>query len=663
MRLLYLYALLTICLAVNKVNAQAVLREAQRQSELLNYQQAIHLYEKAFNKKKTIASARGLAESYRQLNEYTLAETWYAQVVEMKEAQPADFLYYAESLRNNAKYDKAKEWYKKHQTEAGKDAVPNIGSLIASCDSAKYWMLKPVNYDFTHDTLLNTPQSDWGAVPYKNGIVFTSDRIIDPNYMKDKRFLFFNVNNNLKKNYYGWTGLPYLKLFYAEKTANGWQQAIPFSDNLNGPFHNGPATFSADKKEVFFTRTRGITDSKNYTQDPRLQKDYTIKLEIYSAKFDSITNTWTEPQPFVYNAPLQYSVSDACLSNDGQFLYFSSDMPGGVGQSDLYYCKKLNDGTWDKPVNLRQLNSWGSERFPTSDQNNNLYFASNGWGGMGGLDIFISKYNNETTKWNPPKNLGYPLNTHQDDFDIVFTVGGKSGYLSSNRTGGKGSDDIYEFRKKELHFKLKGLVINKKTRAPLKNSKINLCNQINGANLETTTNEKGEFEFQLEENNNYSVSAETTNFHIAQKDSISTIGYADSKLFSVQLELDSIVINQQKNLKFKNIYFDFDKFNIRKTAIKDLNQLVQVMKNNPTMSIELRAHADSRGSDSYNLALSKKRAQSVINYLVTKKINKKRIKAKSYGESQPVNNCRDGVKCTEKEFQQNRRVEFSILGH
>lgn len=229
---------------------------------------------------------------------------------------------------------------------------------------------------------------------------------------------------------------------------------------------------------------------------------------MYFSKYDETTNSWSDPQPFAYNSPLEYSVSDACFSPDGNFLYFASDMPGGAGQSDLYYCKRLNDGSWDKPINMTTLNTAGNERFPSFDNNNYLYYASNGRGGMGGLDVYVTQYKVGADQWSAPKNVGYPVNTPQDDFNLVFNEDGKSGYLSSNRSGGKGMDDIYQFVKKDLKFRLEGTVVNKKTGQPIGNAVVTLYNQNSNTNIKASTNEIGAFAFNLDENTDYSITAE-----------------------------------------------------------------------------------------------------------------------------------------------------------
>ncbi|POY35324.1 flagellar motor protein MotB [Solitalea longa] len=648
-----------LLLGCQYVFAQATLREAQRQAELLNFNDAINLYEKAFDKRETLMAARGLADSYRQLHNYPFAESWYAKVVQMEGHEPMDLFYYAEALQNNSKYHESKQWYLKYKEEAGEEVLSNLEQLISACDSAGYRMQHPVNFVFKLDTSLNTLQSDWGAFPYKNGIVFTSDRIINQKASK-KPILFFDANNTLKKDVSGWTGLPYLKLFYSERKGEKWDEPQVFSNTLNGSFHNGPASFSKDGKEVYFTRTREIKNSKAYTHDKRKQKDYTIRLEVYSSKLDEQTSNWSEPQPFAYNAPLDYSVSDACLSADSKYLYFASDMPGGEGMSDLYYCKRQSDGSWGKPVNLKGLNTAGTERFPSFDNENNLYFASTGFGGMGGLDIYRAGYLDEN-KWAKAQNIGYPVNTPQDDFNIVFAADGKSGYLSSNRDGGKGMDDIYQFTKKELMFKLEGTVVNKKTGVPLNNAIVTLYNKKTNTNIKAPTDAKGAFAFNLEENSEYTVTAEKTNFITSRKDSLSTIGYTESKTLHAKLSLGIDSIELYKGIRLDNIYYDFNKWNIRADAGPELDKLVQVMTDNPTMIIELSSHTDSRGADSYNLQLSQKRAEAAVNYIISKGIDTKRITAKGYGETKPVNNCGNGTNCSETEFQLNRRTEFAIL--
>ncbi|SMO67256.1 OmpA family protein [Solitalea koreensis] len=652
----------SILLAVfmSTVYGQAELREANRQAEMYNFSDALNLYKAAWEKRETLASAKGLANCYRQLNDYKFMESWYAKVVQMEGHDAMDLFFYAEALRNNSKYAEAKLYYGKYAVMAADKQLTNTAKLIASCDSAQIWMSKPVKYSFHLDTTLNSGQGDFAAVAYQNGVVFSSDRITEQGLRKDRRFLVFNANNNLHKAVYGWTGNSYLKLYYAEMKDGVAKSPILFASNLSGDFHNGPATFSPNGDEIYFTRTRGITNAKEYTDDRSQQKNYTIKLEIYSAVFDQESRSWSAPKPFEFNSPIQYSVGDPCFSPDGKRLYFASDMPGGFGGTDLYFCERKDDGSWSNPLNLgAKINSVGNERSPSFDKKGDFYFASNGRVGMGGLDIYYCK--GEKTTWTEPQNMGYPINTPQDDFLITFNNDGKSGFLSSNRFGGRGSDDIYSFVRKELKFILEGTVTNRKSGKKLQNAIVTLYDKTGNTNVKLATDENGFFKFHLAEESDYSLTAEKTNYITGRKDGISTKGKVESAILYAKLDLGIDSIEIDKAIKIENIYYDLDKWNIRADALPELDKLVQAMNDNPTMVIELASHTDSRAGDAYNMTLSKKRAQSAVDYIISKGIDKSRIIAKGYGETRPINKCVNGVPCTEDQYQQNRRTEFTIL--
>jgi outer membrane protein OmpA-like peptidoglycan-associated protein len=260
-----------------------------------------------------------------------------------------------------------------------------------------------------------------------------------------------------------------------------------------------------------------------------------------------------------------------------------------------------------------------------------------------------------------PLNMGYPINTPQDDFSIVLNKDGKSGFLSSNRDGGKGSDDIYSFGRKDLKFRLEGTVVNRKTSESLSNAVVTLYDLTGNTNLKTVTDDRGNFAFPLAEQSDYSLTAEKTNYITGRKDYVSTKGRDESATLYAHLDLGLDPIELYKGIKLDNIYYDLDKWDIRSDATPDLDKLVQLMNDNPTIVIELSSHTDSRASDSYNLNLSKKRAESAVAYIISKGISKKRIIAKGYGETRPINKCTNGVQCSEEDFQQNRRTEFAII--
>jgi outer membrane protein OmpA-like peptidoglycan-associated protein len=308
------------------------------------------------------------------------------------------------------------------------------------------------------------------------------------------------------------------------------------------------------------------------------------------------------------------------------------------------------------PVNLKEINTEGNERTPVLDQENNLYFSTDGRVGMGGLDIFKTQL--LPGKIAEPKNLGYPTNSPQDDFTYLKTST-LTGYFTSNRPGGLGSDDIYSFKEQQRAFvlKLTGIVFDRKSNQPLMNAIVTLS-KINGQTFKVQTDETGNFRFNLDQESDYNLTGEKTNYR-ADVTSFTTINLTVSAEIKKDLYLERIEL--EKAIKIENIYYDFDKSNIRPDAAVELDKLVKIMKDNPTIWIELGSHTDSRGNDQYNQWLSQRRANSAVQYIIDRGIEKNRITAKGYGESKLLNNCSNGVKCSESAHQLNRRTEFKIV--
>jgi peptidoglycan-associated lipoprotein len=254
--------------------------------------------------------------------------------------------------------------------------------------------------------------------------------------------------------------------------------------------------------------------------------------------------------------------------------------------------------------------------------------------------------------------MGYPFNSPQDDFGFSLNEKGGVVYLSSNREGGLGSDDIYTIDQKMiLAFKLEGRVFDKSSNQPIAGALVTLA-KVNGVVLKTETDENGGYRFNLAKESEYNVSAEKTNYR-SDVENLATIGLTTSSVLTQNLHLEAIVVN--KAIKLENIYYDFDKWNIRPDAAVELDKLVKIMADNPTIWIELGSHTDSRGKDGYNLNLSQKRAESAVDYIISRGIDKNRITAKGYGETQLLNKCSNGVACSEEAHQLNRRTEFKIV--
>jgi len=628
--------------------AQYVLKDADKQYELFNYVKAIDLYEQAYKKNQSLHAAERLANAYAFTNNYKLAESWYAIATKMPNSNPENILGYAKALQSNSKYSEAKAQYVSYidKNKAVSERQKNV--WLASCDSALKWMKNPKPVELINQKNLNSPQSDWGAVNYKGAVVFTSDRTNTGLDSKEGTpFLRFDGSKGPDKKIYGWTGNGYLKL-YIKPSPTDSLQLFPIKTGTK--YHVGSATFTADGNTMYFTMTPVPDDLEKVKNKPS-----TVNVEIYSST-KSADGTWGEPVSFPYNDVNKYSVGDPFISTDGTSLYFASNMPGGKGGADIYVSLKTDAGDWGKPINLAEINTEGNERSPAFDANNNLFFASDGHVGMGGLDVFRAI--REGSGIGQIENLGYPFNSPQDDFAFSLNEKGGIAYLSSNRANGVGNDDIYVLDQKLiLAFKLEGKVYDRKTSQPIEGAVVTLA-KVNGGELKAEADDNGGYKFNLAKESEYNVSAVKTGYR-ADVENLATIGLTSSQVIVQDLYLEPIELN--KGIRLENIYYDFDKANIRPDAAVELDKLVKILIDNPTIWIELGSHTDSRGKDAYNLTLSQKRAESAVQYIISKGIDKNRITAKGYGETQLLNKCANDVKCSDEEHQLNRRTEFKIV--
>lgn len=637
------------CMLATALTAQAqyVIKDADKQFELYNYTKAIPLYEEAYKKKATLHAAERLAQAYSQINNYPQSESWYAIASKMPNTKPDNVLGYARALQHNAKFSEAKAQYLNYGTLNKGIAPKLLAGWTASCDSAIKWMRNPKQVVINNQKKLNSKQADWGAVRFGQGIVFTSDRIDSINLPKNNNgFLWFDGTKKPDKKTYGGTGNAYLKLYVDELKTDSIHL---FPVDAGTDYHFGPASFTRDGKTMFFALTRipdVLLKNKNKTA--------TVNVEVYSSTMDA-DGKWTEPVSFKYNKVNEYSVADPFITPDGQSLYFSSNMPGGKGGADIYVSLKTDTGDWGKPTNLSDINTEGNERTPLFDTKNNLYFSSDGWIGMGGLDIFRAF--RAGTGIGRIENLGYPINSPKDDFSFSVDANDGLAYFSSDRDGGLGSDDIYAIDNKAImEFKLEGTVYNAKTGQPVNAARVTL-EKVNGSSLIVETDDKGNYSFNLSKESEYNVKAEKTAYRV-DIENLATIGLTTSEVLTQDLHLAPIEL--YKGVRLENIYYDFDKWDIRQDAAVELDKLLKILQDNPTIWIELGSHTDSRGKDSYNLTLSQKRAESAVAYLIAKGIDRSRLEARGYGETVPLNKCKNDVECTDAEHQLNRRTEFKI---
>ncbi|MCO6499986.1 MAG: OmpA family protein [Vicingus serpentipes] len=385
------------------------IKKANSYFDLEQYHDAIINYEKILKKTPSNQEAtQKIAFSYRKLKDYNNAEKYYAKATELNPTESSNYLYYGQALKNNNKIADAKIQFEKF---VAKEPNSFIGKLmVQSCKDIKNWEVEEKAFEVTNVQNINTKDADFCPLVYEDGLVFVSERGIDL----------------INESQYGLSSKPYLSIFYAKKDKD-FKKAKKFSSQLNSLYHDGPVSISSDKTTIYFTRV----------EKKELGKSYVNRLKIFTATLEN--KKWKNITPFIHNNT-NYSVAHPWISEDGKKLFFASDMPGGMGGMDIYLCIKDGD-SWGQPINLgKEVNTPENEVFPYF-RKGILYFSSEGHSGYGGLDIYRVE---ESQQWKNPENLKSPLNSSKDDFGI-FYKDDESGYFSSNRDGGVGSDDIYSF--------------------------------------------------------------------------------------------------------------------------------------------------------------------------------------------------------------------------
>ena len=485
---------------------------------------------------------------------------------------------------------------------------------------------------------VNTEYSDFGVSYYGGDAIYASSK---------------KENNKSRKN---WTnGQPFLELFRG--VIDGTGEIIdsnPFSDKVNTQYHESNAVFTKNMRTVYFTRNNYFHN--HYGKDTLGWNN----LKMYRADVDE-AGEWGNITPMPFNND-NYSAGHPTLSLDEKTLYFTSDMPGSMGMTDIFRSSINSDGSYGPPMNMgSQVNTTGKEMFPFVSENGNLYFSSDSRGGHGGLDVYVVSLHDGTQV---PVNLGVPINSSKDDFSFIVDDTNKNGYFSSNREGGKGDDDIYYFE--ELKTKavcmqiIAGSVRDKSNGALLPGSLVVLYKD--GEKLESViVGRDASFAFmKMDCSSTYRVTGDKE-FYTGAEETITTTKKAGLEL-GVNLNLDPHIARCQYNLNDINtIYFDLDKYYIRPDAAIELEKIVKVMKDCKDIKVVAGSHTDSRASHAYNVILSQNRAQSTVDYIVSRGILSERISAQGFGETQLLNRCSDGVPCSEGEHQINRRTEFVIV--
>ncbi|ESU25282.1 outer membrane lipoprotein omp16 precursor [Flavobacterium limnosediminis JC2902] len=607
------------------------------------YIDAIEVYEKVAEKgHKSVNLFEKLGNAYYFNGEYDKAEKWYTQLFAMPEAAdvPAEYYFrYAQSLKAVGNYDKADEYlmkfYQKTNNPSGAELVNNKDYLAElRKDSDRYKVENAGD--------INTEYSDYGSMFKGSDVIFTSAR----------------KNKDVFQKKHNWTGQYFTKLYTAKMAEDGkLSETQEFSKDLDSKFHEATPVFTKDGNTVYFTRNNFFDGKKGKSEDK------VTKLKVFKATLKD--GKWQDIKELPFNND-NYSVAHPALSPDEKTLYFSSDMPGTLGASDIFKVAINSDGTFGTPENLgSSINSPLRETFPFITEKNVLYFSSDDHLGIGGLDVFESKMNKDGT-FTSIKNVGAPVNSPKDDFGYIVNTKTNIGYFTSNRDGGAGSDDIYKFKENVCAQIIKGTVSDILSLLRLPSAKVSLFNSDMELIKSTEANANGEFSFEenIDCDKKYYVRAEYQDYETKEIPVMIPMTSGESRAdIALEKKVVPIVpgIDLAKVLDISIIYFDLDKWNIRPDAAVDLEKIIAVMQKYPTMKVDIRSHTDSRAPHKYNERLSDRRAKSTLEYMVKNGIDRSRLSAKGYGESQLINGCSDGVKCSEEDHQKNRRSEFIVL--
>ncbi len=640
-----LYITIISVFSFNSYAQKAQLASADKKYESFAYIDAIKTYERVAEKGyKSVDMFQKLGNSYYFNGELDKAAKWYDELFLMAPDQEPEYFYrYAQSLKAVGQTDKANEMLEKFNQKAGNDKRANLFEKNKNyldrikVNSGRYKI---------EDAGINSKYSDYGSAFYLKKLVFTSSR----------------DTGGLMQRKHKWTNQHFTNLYVAdlgEEMTPG--KVNKLSKKINSKFHESSAVFSKDGNTMYFTRNNFLDGKKG--QDG---KEITL-IKVYKASFEN--EEWTKVTELPFNSD-QYSVAHPSLSPDEKTLYFVSDMPGTMGQSDIFKVKINEDGSFGTPENLGNgINTEGKETFPLVTDENELYFASDGHPGLGGLDIFVSKINSDGKSIGEIQNLGDGANSPKDDFAYLIDTKSRKGFVTSNRGGGQGYDDIYKFletRRLKCEQELYGKVTDLVTSQILPDTKISLFDsEFNLVNT-AITDLSGNYTFAVECGKSYNVRAAKIDYTTKeQKITIPMVNDGKTNLpFALEKEACKVAVGDDlgKCFGIKMIYFDLDKYNIRREAALDLEKILDVLTQNPTMKLDIRSHTDSRASFKYNEVLSENRAKSTINWLVKNGVDPSRLTGKGYGETQLVNQCSDDIKCSEEEHQLNRRSEFIITG-
>jgi len=602
-------------------------KKADKHFNRLEFVDAIKDYEKLISKGKANAYVyKQLAISNYNISNTRESAKYYKEYFESAEdAQAEDYFNYAQILMSNKDYEKAKEAYQDFA-----DKAPNDSRAKAFLDNKNFVQdLKNMAPNYEASSMnINSEYSDFGG--YENDT-----------------YLYFVSSRNKSRRTYGWNEQPTTDIYKAENIAGTFKNEQLLKGDINSKFNEGTIAISNDGQTLYFTRNDFLDGDYEKSEEGIGQ------LKIYQAK--KVNGEWKDIKALPFTSS-EYSVSHPALSPDNSTLYFSSDMDGGYGRSDLYMVSINEDGSFGEPKNLgSKVNTPARESFPFIDADDKLFFSSDGHLGLGGLDVFHTSMNNGA--YAKPKNLGAPINSSKDDFAFSYFNQVDRGYFASNRGENPLDDNIYQVKllKPLDETNIIVNVVNADTDEPLSGANVLIYDDADNQIASMDTDPNGQAQEIVISNLEYDIQANLKDF-----ESDSKTVTAQGETMEVELKLKPIeVIIEDRQVTLSNILFDFDKATIRPEAAFELDKIVATLKKYPDLIIRIESHTDIRGPKIYNQNLSDARAKNTLKYLVEKGIDESRLSAEGKGETEPLIDCSSG--CTEEEHEKNRRSKFIIV--
>ena len=639
LKYIILSALLASSLAIGQTLKE---KKAEDNFESYAYAKAIDSYEDLVKDGYTSEQIyKNLGNANYNNANYAEASEWYRKLHQLEDATiEPDYLYrYSQTLKSLERYSESDHWMKKFKAATSNDI------RVSKFEKNKNYLEKIKEQSgryIIQNEVLNSKGSDFAPSYYGEELVFSTAR----------------DSGIIAKSVHAWNRKSFLNLYKTKISEEGTSSnSKKLSRSLNKKTHESSTAFTKDGQTLYFTR--------NNSKRGKFSRDIKgiSRLKIYKATLEN--GDWVNITELPFNSD-DYSVAHPTLSADDKKLYFSSDMPGTYGLSDIFVVDIHEDGTYGEPKNLgNKINTEARETFPFITPSNVLYFASDGHPGLGGLDIFAA-----TLQDSYVVNIGAPVNTKQDDFSFIINEEKKEGYFASNRKGGVGSDDIYSFKQTtpleiDCNLQVSGVVKDEKTGALLPNTKLRIVNSKGNVLKEIESDNRGSFSFEEKcLDGEYAIEAtrayyEPGNklFAIANSEDVTGV----EVLLGMEKRVAPLGTDLTTYLNLEPIYFDLDKSFIRADARRTLEKVLGYMKANPSVKIDVRSHTDSRSSKAYNDSLSMRRAKATVAYLVSKGIDPSRLSGNGYGERELTNECADLVPCSEGRHQMNRRSEFIVV--